>query len=245
MRPSGRAVGSLSLRREVAHASWRSLAAPRRVELRGRAAGVQPAAVVQRRLRDPDLPAARLRPRDPVPAPRRWNAARGRGPQGVRRPRRPTAAARAPAEASRRPRVLPWRLPARVAARGGVGLAAAVAASRGKDDSTGSPRRSRSRARATPRSGSTSGRWWGRRRPGRTGSRTRTMRISSVRVALPTRSWRRCAGSGASTVWTSSRRGCERPRSFVFDIRRCRCASSGSNADPRFRRPQFTGDCRS
>src|SRR6266566_3968402 len=64
VRPSGRAVGSLSFRREVAHASRRGLAAPRRVELRGRAAGVQPAAVVQRRLRDPALPAARLRPRD-------------------------------------------------------------------------------------------------------------------------------------------------------------------------------------
>ena len=72
---------------------------------------------VRRALGDPHLPPARVRPGDALPAPRRRRRARRRGVPRGGGALRTGRAARAPAEARRRPFVLPRRLPARGAPR--------------------------------------------------------------------------------------------------------------------------------
>src|SRR5581483_6740319 len=118
LRPPRRAVGALP--HGGAHPparARRGLRTPRpRVE-RGRAARVRAAPRLRRRLRDPNVPPARLRPGDALRAARAGLATRAAGAARGGRPRRRPRAARAPAAPCRRPFLLPERLPARGAAR--------------------------------------------------------------------------------------------------------------------------------
>ena len=83
----------------------------------GRAARLPAPAGARRRHRDPHLPPAGVRAGDPLPAPRRGEAAGAPGAERGGRPRPAARSGRAPAEARRRALLLPWRVPARRSAR--------------------------------------------------------------------------------------------------------------------------------
>ena len=99
-------------------------------------------------VRDPHLPAPRLRARHPLPAARRRQRAGAPGAARGRRADLDAGAARAAAEARRRAQLLPFRLPARRAARRRLGERAARAApgaARGGPGRRRVPRRRRRR----------------------------------------------------------------------------------------------------
>ena len=219
----------------MAHAGRRGVAAPRRVELGGRPAGVQPAAVVRCRLRDPDttggVPStgatryqlhvdgtpravavleecgvlgARLQPLARPPKRVVGRACcRGAYLRGSLLAAGSVSAPPSPHLEMRAETREAAEFVAEAVAQEDVALRCSnggIMRSPMRKDSTGSPRRSRSRARATPRSGSTSGRWWGDEGRGEPAHERGSCGISSARVAPPTRSWRRYAGSSTSTV---------------------------------------------
>ena len=112
--PAGGAVGARARCRERPPARRRAHRAPPGAGQRaGRAAGVLAPALLRRALRDPDVPAARLRAGDALPAPPRGRRPRSAGAERGRRSRRQPRAAGAPAPARRRPPLLPGRVPAR------------------------------------------------------------------------------------------------------------------------------------
>ena len=112
--PAGRALRARARRGQRPSARRRAHRAPPRARQRpGGAAGVLAPALVRRPLRDQDVPAARLRAGDPLPAPPRGRCARPAGAERGRRPRREPGAARAAAAAGRRAALLPGRVPPR------------------------------------------------------------------------------------------------------------------------------------
>ena len=189
----------------------------------GRAAGVLAPALLRRALRDPDVPAARLRAGDALPAPPRGRRARAAGAERGRRSRRQPRAAGAAAPARRRPPLLPGGVPARRVPRRRLGERPAERAPRaahGGHRLGALPRRARRsrglrarRLRAEPPRGRLRE---GRRRRSPTSSRSsapRTRRCASARRPSSRRRAPARTGSPTPTTPTSCARAGPRTRS--------------------------------
>ena len=115
--------------------------------------------------------------------------------------------------------------------------------SRTRRGSTASQTSWRSPARATPLSCSRSGRWSARHAPTRTGSPTRTTRISSAQAAPPTSSSRRYADCSVQAASRSSLTRFERSPSCASSTRRSPSETSAGSATRRSARRRHIGAC--